>query len=224
MFNRIIHNIPILERVEVDGVRYYKAPNQSLYPSVTTVLSDYNEEALKDWKERVGEKEATRVSNVAKTRGSSVHKLIERYLGNEQFSQKEIMSFVPNVKQPFVNIRKELDKFGDVHCIEDHLYSDNLKLAGTVDCIAEYKGILSVIDFKTSRRLKKKEDIRSYFLQATAYAVMFTERTGIEIEDLIIIIGVDGVNFAQVMKEKVANFYDELQDRVIDYRNRHGLN
>lgn len=218
MFVKIDHNIPTLERTEHNGVRYYKSLSGELYPSVTTVLSDYNDESLNEWRQRVGEKEASRVSNVAKVRGTAVHSLIERYLNNETLSDREIMGLMPNVKQPFNNIKRELSKITEVHCIEESLYSNDLKLAGTVDCIAVYKDKLSVIDFKTSRRLKKKEDIQSYFLQAAAYGYMFTERTGIPVEDLVIIIGVDGVNFAQVMSKKINDCIDELKERVYNYR------
>ena len=166
MFNHIRHDFPELLQENVMGTRMYVAPNGQRYPSVTTVIADHGKEAILEWRKKVGDEKANEISRKATTRGTSVHKALEKYLKNEDISSLEML---PNVKSLFVRMKAELDdKVNNIHCLEDRLYSHELKLAGTVDCIAEYKGVLSVIDFKTSIRLKKKENIGGYFMQGSA--------------------------------------------------------
>ena len=218
MFNHISHNFPKLLTEEVDGKRLYLAPNGEHYPSVTTVLSDYNKKEIQEWRARVGEEQANKISRQATTRGTSVHKVIEKYLKNEDISKYEML---PNVKSLFYRMKEELDKkVNNIHCLEDKLYSHTLKLAGTVDCISEYNGELSVIDFKTSVRLKKKENIGNYFMQGAAYSTMFTEMTGLPINKIVILIGVDTANFCQTLTvegEELAFHKAELQKYIDSY-------
>ena len=218
MFNHISHNFPKLLTEEVDGKRLYLAPNGEHYPSVTTVLSEYNKKEIQEWRARVGEEQANKISRQATTRGTSVHKVIEKYLKNEDISKYEML---PNVKSLFYRMKEELDKkVNNIHCLEDKLYSHTLKLAGTVDCISEYNGELSVIDFKTSVRLKKKENIGNYFMQGAAYSTMFTEMTGLPINKIVILIGVDTANFCQtltVQGEELDFHKAELQKYIDSY-------
>jgi len=200
------------------GTRMYVAPNGQRYPSVTTVLADHGKEAILEWRKNVGEEKANEISRKATTRGTSVHKALELYLKNEEINTLEML---PNVKSLFVRIRQELDeKVNNIHCLESKLYSHNLKLAGTVDCIAEYKGVLSVIDFKTSIRLKKKENISGYFMQGAAYAQMFNEMADSNIEQVVILIGVDTAMFCQTMivrGEELEHHRQELQKYIDKY-------
>jgi len=218
MFTHIKHNFPQLLQENADGRRVYVAPNGERYPSVTTVLADHGKEAILEWRKRVGEEKANEVSRKATTRGTSVHKALETYLNNEDVSGLEMM---PNVKSLFVRMKQELDdKVNNIHCLEDKLFSHELKLAGTVDCIAEYKGVMSVIDFKTSIRLKKKENIGGYFMQGAAYAQMFNEMTGSNIEQVVILIGVDTANFCQtliVKSEELKHHSQELRKYIDAY-------
>ena len=217
MFNHIKHNLPQLIQENVDGRRLYVSPTGEKYPSVTTVLADYNKEGLMEWRKKVGEEKANQISRAATTRGSGVHSVIERYLKNEDVSGIEMM---PNVKSLFVRMKEELVKIDNIHCIEDRLFSHKLKLAGTVDCIAEHKGVLSVIDFKTSIRLKKKENIGNYFMQCAAYADMFTEMTSIPITQVIVLIGVDTANFCQTLKiegSELNKYKEQLQSYIDKY-------
>jgi ATP-dependent exoDNAse (exonuclease V) beta subunit len=184
---------------------------------VTTVLAVYGKEGIMEWRKRVGEEKANKISRAATTRGTSVHSVIEKYLKNEDVSDVEMM---PNVKSLFVRMKEELKKIDNIHCLEDRLYSHTLKLAGTVDCIAEHNGVLSVIDFKTSVRLKKKENIGNYFMQGAAYAQMFTEMTSLPITQVIILIGVDTANFCQTLKisgEELNNYKNMLQTYIDAY-------
>ena len=218
MFNHIHHEFPQLLTENADGKRLYVAPNGDRYPSVTTVIADYGKEAILEWRKKVGDEKANEISRKATTRGTSVHKVLEAYLNNEDTSGFDMM---PNVKSLFVRMKDELqEKVNNIHCLEDNLFSHNLKLAGTVDCIAEYKGVLSVIDFKTSVRLKKKENIGGYFMQGAAYAAMFNEMTGLNIEQVVILIGVDTANFCQtliVKGDELVHYRQELQKYIDAY-------
>lgn len=217
-FEHVEHSFPsLLQENNGDGTRCYVTPNGLKYPSVTTVLAEYSKKGIDAWKKKVGEVEAEKVSRTAAQRGTGVHKLAEDYLNNLGVPQHGIM---PNQKSVFVNLRKELDKLNKIHCLEQRLFSHELQLAGTVDCIAEYNGVLSVIDFKTSRRLKKKDQIANYFMQGSAYAKMFSEMTGIKVEQTVIMIGVDGVDFCQVMKEDPDNHMEDLIKYINNHRER----
>jgi genome maintenance exonuclease 1 len=224
MFNHIHHDFPKLLQENVDGTRCYVTPTGERYPSVTTVLSDYKKQELMEWRARVGEAKANEISRKATTRGTSVHKALELYLKNEAVPIREML---PNVKSLFFRMMKEIEeKVNNIHCLEDKLFSHELKLAGTVDCIAEHNGILSVIDFKTSIRLKKKEQIGNYFMQAAAYRTMFHEMTGLLAKQVVILIGVDTANFCQtlVVKEDELELHkQELQKYIDAYNSKNNL-
>lgn len=219
MFNHIKHEFPQLLQENVDGTRMYATPSGEKYPSVTTILADYGKEGIMEWRKRVGEEKANQISRAATTRGTGVHAVIEKYLNNEDLSSVEMM---PNVKSLFVQMKSELNKLNNIHCLETRLFSHELKLAGTVDCIAEYDGTLSVVDFKTSKRLKKKDQIGNYFMQGAAYATMFTELTNIPIHNVTILIGVDSANFCQ--KLTVQGLDLELyKSELLSYRDAYFL-
>lgn len=218
MFNHIRHEFPQLLQENANGKRVYVAPNGERYPSVTTVIADHGKEGILEWRKRVGDEKANEISRKATTRGTGVHKALEIYLKNEDTSNIEMM---PNVKSLFVRMKQELEsKVDNIHCLEDRLFSHKLKLAGTVDCIAEYKGVLSVIDFKTSNRLKKKENISGYFMQGAAYTAMFNEMTDLNIDQIVILIGVDAANFCQTMiirGDEIHYYRQELQKYIDAY-------
>ena len=224
MFKHIHHDFPKLLQENVDGSRCYVTPTGEKYPSVTTVLADYKKQELMEWRARVGEAKANEISRKATTRGTSVHKALEMYLKNEAVPIREML---PNVKSLFFRMMKEIEqKVNNIHCLEDKLFSHELKLAGTVDCIAEHNGILSVIDFKTSIRLKKKEQIGNYFMQAAAYRTMFHEMTGLLAKQVVILIGVDTANFCQtlVVKEDELELHkQELQKYIDAYNSKNNL-
>ena len=186
MKNFIHHDFAKLERdTAADGRRVYKTPEGKLYPSVTSVTgitSTFNKSA---WIQRVGVDEANRITQRALDRGTRVHSLCENYLlGNElQVDMFDV--------EMWTSMRKLVDRIDNIHCLETPLYSDFLQTAGTVDCIGEFDGKLSVIDFKTSSRVKERDDIHNYFEQTAAYAVMFEERTGIPIGRLVILMAID---------------------------------
>lgn len=225
MFNHIHHDFPKISVDNSSGKRLYLTPTGAKYPSVTSVLSEYGKKELMEWRAKVGEEKANEISRKATTRGTGVHKAIERHLLNEEIDvMREGM--MPNVRNLFVKMKTELAKINNIHCLETKLFSHELKLAGQVDCIAEHNGTLSVIDFKTSVRLKKKENIENYFMQGAAYGTMFTELTGIPVNRIVIIIGVDTANFCQTMTVEGEDFIaarNKLQMYIDNYYEKNNL-
>ena len=170
MFEHDFIEVPKLKQVTNPNERYYENSNGSRFPSITTVLGQTKDMTkLMEWKKRVGEEEANRISRKATTHGTKFHKECERYLLNEDFEHSLL----------FRAVRPTLDRIISVKCLETVLYSEYLGVAGTVDCIAGMDGELSVIDFKTSRTTKKEEWIDDYFIQAAFYFYAFYERTKI---------------------------------------------
>lgn len=185
--------------------RYYKTPNGKAYPSVTTVLSEYSKEGIKEWRERVGYEAAERIMRQSAIRGSRFHAMTEDYLNNKfLFDGLSLLE-----KELFKVAIPELEKIDNIRAQEVPLYSHHLRMAGRVDCIAEYEGKLSIIDFKTARGEKSRDHILNYFMQATAYAIMFEELTGIPITNLVLIIAVED-GFVQVMKGKRDDYVKDL--------------
>jgi hypothetical protein len=208
-FHHIKHDIAKLARVDSPEGRRYQTPSGKAYPSVTSVTGLLGKADIIAWRKRVGEEEANRISSRAAKRGTAIHSLCEAYLLNEEVKPG------PFDLETFNSITPYLNKINNVHCLETQLYSDYLQVAGTVDCIAEYDGKMAVIDFKTSKRLKSRDDIHGYFLQTAAYAVMFEERTKIPVEDLVIIMSVDDENpliFTEKRDDWIFKFIELRED------------
>ena len=185
-FNHVDLHLPKLERETIDGVRFYKIPgkeNVKRLVSITSVTSHKNRQIFIDWRKKVGDAKADKITKQATSRGTDMHSLVENYLLNIP----ELPEVQPLSDYLFKIARKELDKINNIHAIEDSLYSEVLGIAGTVDCIAEYNGELAVIDFKTSKKPKPVEWIEHYFVQAAAYACMLYEMTGITVKKLVIL-------------------------------------
>tara|TARA_B100002019_G_scaffold59522_2_gene51032 strand:- start:5520 stop:6194 length:675 start_codon:yes stop_codon:yes gene_type:complete len=195
--------------------RTYVTPDGSRYPSITTVLSILSEEAIAAWRKRVGDDEANKIGRRASGRGTLVHSIVERYLKNEDTDE-----FLPHIRQSLENLRPILDeRIGTIYGLEVPLYSVYLGLAGRVDCVAEFDGVPSIIDFKTSRRVKKHENISGYFAQMAGYAVMWEERTNRPITNTVVIMDVDD-NEPLVFKEHRDNHIQLLLDTKQEYDRR----
>jgi len=185
MFNHLDVELPKLERETIDGVRYYSIPKESQVlklVSITSVTSHFNREIFVKWRKRVGEDEAQKITKAATSRGTDMHSLVENYLYN-----KTLPSVPPLPDFLFKIAKAELNKINNIHCLEGPLYSLQLGVAGTTDCIAEYDGELAVIDFKTSKKPKPREWIENYFVQAMFYGMAYYEMTGTPIKKLVII-------------------------------------
>jgi genome maintenance exonuclease 1 len=208
----------LLEREEIDGIRYYKTPTGDLYPSVTTILGAMSDKtALEEWKKRVGPEEAARVSAFASTRGTNVHTMCEKYVLGEDVD----MSMPSNVAT-FQQVKKVLDEsVEDIRATECTLISHHLQTAGTCDLVANYNGRLAIIDYKTSSKLKRKEWIEGYFMQASLYSYMLWEMTGIVADQIVIIIAVDDNPEPQVFIERPKNYIDKACETVKRYHQIH---
>ena len=169
-----------------DGKRYYTLPDGTNLPSVTTVLGAMKKDAIMAWRKRVGEDVANAISKKATSRGTNVHTLCERYLNNDSLGD-----IMPDAKEMFNDIKPLLDQIDNIHYQEQALWSTKLGLAGRVDCIAEFASTLSVIDFKTSKKVKSIKDIEDYFWQTSAYALMYEELVGTPIDQVVIIMAVE---------------------------------
>lgn len=191
--------------------RLYNTPDGNRYPSITTILSILSRDSIEKWKKKVGEEEAKKVSYRASQRGTAVHEICEKYIDNEPDYKK---GYMPNVIGDFLRIKPILDeRIGLVYAQEVPLYSDYLQVAGRVDCIAEFDGVLSVIDFKTSKKPKRREWIRSYFQQEAFYAIAWEEQTKIPIGQLVTIISCDNGQ-PQVFIEKRDDWAPELLNTI----------
>jgi genome maintenance exonuclease 1 len=199
-----------LERVVIDGKRHYVTPEGNKYKSVTTILDQkLDKTALLEWRKKVGDEEANRISTQAANRGTAIHSIAEHYLlNNENYPPKSMPANIDTFRRlrPVID-----DHIGKIYGLEYYLYSDVLRTAGATDCIAEFDGINSIVDFKTSRKLKKEEWIHSYFLQATCYAMMAEERLPITIPQIAILIAVDHEDPQLFVKPKYL-YEDEVRE------------
>ena len=185
MFDHVKCDLPKLDRETIDGVRYYSVPDEDellKLVSITSITSHYNKEIFINWRKKVGNEEADKITKAATGRGTDMHTLTEHYLLNEELPKvRPISDFLFKIAKPKLNL------INSIYTLEGSLYSKQLGIAGTVDCIAEYNGELSIIDFKTSKKPKPRDWIEHYFVQAMAYGCMFYELTGISIKKLVII-------------------------------------
>lgn len=206
-----------LEATTSESGRVYKTPTGELYPSITTVLSEYNKKGILEWRQRVGEEAANKISRQASSRGTNLHYVCEQYLLN-LMNSKRFSMMMPTTKELFFKIKPIIDEnVGKIYAIEQALYSDRLKVAGRVDCIAEWNGKLSIIDFKTSSRLKEEHYIQNYFMQCSAYAEMFGERTGIDIEQIVVLIAVENDPPQTFVKTKY-KYLESLSKLIESYK------
>ena len=211
-------NLPEIKAKTTDGVRLYETPEGNFYPSITTVLSTRNKEGLFKWRERVGNDVANYVARKAATRGTHVHHMCEDYINNDFDEEKHKKKFLPYTL--FTQLRDSvLQKIDNVYAQECGLYSDKYMVAGRVDCIADYDGIPSIIDFKTSTSERKDSYNENYYIQASAYAEMFEERTGIAINQIaILVITEDGV-VQEFIKDKL-EYLSLLKDTIKDWKEK----
>ena len=206
MFNHVPVKLPQLAATNKDGVRLYETPEGNFYPSITTVLSIRKKEGLFEWRKKVGNEVANYVAGKAARRGTKVHQMCEDYLNNmytnfpDKFNEHK-KDFLPwclfgQLKE------KVLHNIDHIYVQEASLYSDKYKLAGRVDCISQYKGVPSVIDFKTSTKERSDDWNENYYIQGTAYSEMFHERTGISISQIVIFVKTEDGTLQVFIKNK----------------------
>lgn len=215
---RYVDGLPELKQLEVDestGQRFYISPNGIKLPSVTTVLGHFKQKSLIEWRNRIGHEEANKVMYRASTRGTKFHNLLEGYLRNEEHIFDGIM---PDMKQAFNDMKETLDLIDNIRYIEGQMYSEKLGVAGRTDCIAEFGGVPSIIDFKTSTKEKKEEWIDNYFEQGTAYALMYEELVDEPIDQIVILISVDFMEHPQVFVRDKNQYVQNLLEKIHLYK------
>ena len=218
-FKHVNCDLPKLSRESIDGVRYYSVPdNDELLKlvSITSVTSHHNRDIFVNWRKKVGEEEANRITRKATKRGTDMHTLTEHYLKNEELPE------VPPISEMLFKIAKsKLNLINNVYALEGSLYSKQLGIAGTVDCIAEYDGELAIIDFKTSKKPKPREWVEHYFVQCMAYGCMLYELTGIMIKKLVIIMACENgecVVYEEYDKAKYIKLLTEYIREFIQFK------
>jgi genome maintenance exonuclease 1 len=216
-FNHVPVDLQEIKARNKDGTRLYETPDGNMYPSITTVLSVRNKQGLFEWRKRVGEEVANYIARTAAARGTAVHHMCEDYLNNEDM-EKHKEKFLPHAL--FTQLRDTmLNRVDNIRSQEAGLYSDKYGVAGRVDCIAEFDGVLSIIDFKTSTKERQDSYNESYYIQASAYAEMFEERTGIEVNQIcILVVTADGV-CQEFVKDK-KDYLPLLTDAIAEWKQK----
>lgn len=217
MFNLVGPPVPLTEMnavTKTDGLRLYEVGDGVWYPSVTTVTGFRKKDSILKWRKRVGEQQANKISGQASARGNKYHSLVETLLKNEPI--------VFNEDQPLVNFMfksslKTLERINNIHLLESPLYSDRFRIAGRVDCIAEFDSELAVIDFKTATKAKEESWIENYFVQETAYAVMYYERCGVQVDKIVTIIAVEDGTVQVIERRNLDYYYKLLCEYVNDF-------
>ena len=213
MFNHVELDLQPLEREHIDGVRYYKIPDEDellKLVSITSITSHFNKEIFVNWRKKVGNEEADRITKAATSRGTDMHTLTEHYLKNE-----DLPEVLPISGFLFKIAKGKLNKIDNIYALEGPLYSKELGIAGTVDCIAEYDGELAIIDFKTSKKPKPRNWIEHYFVQCMAYGCMLYEMKGISIKKLVIIMACENGECV-IYEERNKSKYIKLLGKYIN--------
>jgi len=220
MFTHVDLNLPQLKRETIDGVRYYLVPdvNELLkLVSITSVTSHKNRQFFANWRKRIGEAEADKITRQATSRGTDMHSLVENYLYNipELPEVQPLSDFLFKIALP------DLKRINNIHALEGSMYSKVLGIAGTVDCIAEFDGELAIIDFKTSKKPKPVEWIEHYFVQCMAYGCMLYELTGLQVKKLVIIMACENgecVVYEEYDKSKYIKLLMEYTREFLNYK------
>jgi ATP-dependent exoDNAse (exonuclease V) beta subunit len=216
-----LNNASLIDLVAetTESGRVYVTPEGNKYPSVTTVIGAKSKQSILEWRKRVGEAEANRISSRAASRGTSLHSMNEDYLNNifdeEKYKTKVLPLFMFKHLKPFLN------KINNIHVLEGALYSDRLQLAGRVDCIAEYENELAIIDFKTSTEPKKREWIENYIAQECAYAMMYYERTGIKVKKLVTLIACEDGEVQVFQEYDIKKYMSVLMSYINHWKETH---
>lgn len=208
-----------LEVEQSNNARWYLTPEGNKYPSVSTAIGWHNRGAIAEWRKRVGKAEATKVTTKAAAHGTKVHKICEHYLDNAPDYKKDIN---PVNLEAFNKIKKVVDPMVKiVYGLEIPLYSDYLQVGGRCDLACKFGNTNTIVDFKTSAKIKKIEWITNYFEQAACYAVMAEERTGVCFPQIAIIIANSESNQAQLFVQKRDNYVESAKEKILSYIDAH---
>ena len=207
-----------IDQINGEDFRRYRVPSGKLYPSQSSVVGAIQDKSfLDDWRKRDGQKEADRISAHASARGTAVHLLSELYLTRDDTFEMIRRKTMPDALANFNAIQRQLGYVTDVRAIELQMYTDKLRIAGTADLIAKWRGKLCVIDYKTSRKVKKREWIDHYFMQAAGYAQMWEEHTGEKVESLVILMAVDDQRECSVFEDEIPKNLKQLKEARLKF-------
>ena len=213
-FTHVLHpEIPKIKQINIDGIRHYETPDGTLI-SITSLLKNFTPEGILEWRKSVGEEAANEVMKAATARGSKVHKIIESCLSNEPENGDLTGKYGELPARLFSQMVPALDKINMIRALETGLYSKRLGIAGTVDCVAEYEGKLSIIDFKTARR-KWDEMNENYLVQATFYSIAWEERTKEKVDQIVILTTTE-TGELHVHKDDPAKYIRRLDEMIAD--------
>ena len=206
-----------LSRSMIEGVRHYQVDDQTLYPSVTSVISFISRQKFADWTAKVGIEEANRVKKHATRRGTDLHLLFEHYINNEDVTkfdeyQKPLIQLMFKAAKPHLDSRLD-----NIYQQETRMFSHRLCLAGAVDLICEVDGELAIVDFKTAKAEKPEEWLEDYFVQLSAYWAMFSERTGLVPQKLVVFLVGENGDVQIVERRNVMNYLKTLRDYVSQF-------
>jgi ATP-dependent exoDNAse (exonuclease V) beta subunit len=206
-----------LKSVTTDSGRRYSTPDGKVYPSITTVLSHSTDKThIFEWRKRIGAEAANKITAKSSSRGTKLHTICENYVLNE-LSDMKIQVMMPDIKDFFMQLKPLMDQhIGKVYGTEQALFSHRLRLAGRTDCIAEWDGKLSIIDYKNSIREKSESGILNYFIQGTGYAEMFEDRTGMPVEQVVVLIANEEGKPQLFVKEK-NDYLPKLHEYIDNY-------
>ena len=206
----------------VEGKRVYATPDGEFYPSITTVIGNNakKQAGLAKWRARVGREKAAAISSRSAARGTAFHSITEDYLNNELKIEEYKETPLPVVM--FEQTKKTFDRIGNIYLQEAFLYSKHLEVAGRVDCIADFDGVLSIIDFKTSAAPKREAYLYDYFVQETAYACCLQELYSITVKQLVTIVACENGETQVVIKPPKKEYLLQLIAYIDEYRNKYG--
>lgn len=209
-----------LKTIEGSKGRHYITPEGAQYPSITTILGSEEKPYLKSWRNSLGEVKANKEMARAADRGSAVHLMVERFLNNDP--NPTLGQHLDHIGE-FNSLRLHLKKINNISTQETALWSDTLHIAGRVDCVAEFQGKLSIIDFKTSTNNKTESMVFDYWLQTAFYALAYQERYGVQIDDLVIIMSVERGAVPLIFKQKIDDYIEPLLNRIHKYHTTVGM-
>jgi genome maintenance exonuclease 1 len=214
-------HIPKFEEMStktIDGRRWYKTPEGNYYPSITSVLGAKEKPHLDQWRKMLGNENADKETARCADRGTAIHLMAEKYLNNEEgFTTDQPIEYI----KLFNQLKLALKRINNIRIQEIPLYSDTLMVAGRVDCIAEFDGVLSVIDFKTSNNNKTDSMIEDYFLQETFYALAYYELYKEHVKQIVTLITVEKGIVPLVFKKDTTPFINTLADRIEEFYQKH---
>lgn len=205
-----------LKTTETGKGRFYTTPTGNKYASITTILGTEEKPGIAAWRESLGKKAADIETKRAADRGTYVHSAIECFLNNDPTYASHLETMLES-KRMFFQMRSSLKKINNILMQEGALYSDTLRTAGRVDCVGEYNGKLAIIDFKSSTRIKTQSMIADYFLQTTAYALMFEEIYNVQIDDIVVLMGVEKGIGPLTFCQPVEPYIEPLLRRIDKY-------